>query len=181
MATLEVHGADGHVQRVEVTREHPLLFGSSPNCDLVLTGPGVLPFHGRIRWKGKRYKADASPDAEYLLVNGHKMTSSGFRQGDELQVGPCRIFMLYADDDLPPADDKTRIQPAPVARPGKSFEDPKWLNDLEQARDSRATALAEPTTRPAQREANKPALRGWAGFMVAVSGKGRAQGEERIL
>ncbi|MDR3633999.1 MAG: PQQ-binding-like beta-propeller repeat protein [Isosphaeraceae bacterium] len=197
MATLEVHGAEGRVERIEVTREHPVLFGSSPNCDIILSGPGVLPFHGRIRWKGKRYKVDASPDAEFLLVNGHKMTASSFRQGDEIQVGPCRIFMLYAADDLPPVDDKTRIQAAPVARAKKAFEDPKWVEDLDQARYSRETAVAAPRTQtaspysdrpasarrdggPAKKPA-KPALRGWAGLVAAVSGKGRAPGEERIL
>lgn len=193
MATLEVHGAEGRVERVEVTREHPVLFGSSPNCDIVLAGPGVLPFHGRIRWKGKRFKADASPDAEYLLVNGHKMTSSSFRQGDEIQVGPCRIFMLYAADDLPPADDKTRIQAAPVARGVKAFEDPKWVDDLDAGRHSSETAVADLPEYVGSRygdrsgksrrgsKSGKGALRGWAGFAAALSGRGRAPGEERIL
>ena len=117
MATLEVHDDRGHVRRVEIDHDQPVLFGSSPKCDVVLEGDGVLPFHGRIRWKTKRFKADASPDARYLLINGHKMTASSFRQGDEIRVGPCRIFMIYADDELPRQDDKTRVQEPPIRVP----------------------------------------------------------------
>jgi outer membrane protein assembly factor BamB len=115
MATLEVHDGQGQVQRVAITREQTVLFGASPKCDIVLNGPGVLPFHGRLRWKSTRFKVDASPDAGYLEVNGQRLASSSFRQGDEITVGPCRIFMIHSDEDLPPepADDKTRIQPLP--------------------------------------------------------------------
>ena len=81
------------------------MFGSSPKCDFVLTGEGVLPFHGRVRWQAKkqRFKVDASPEAEYLLVNGQKMASSSFRQGDEIQVGGNRIFMIHDGAPEPPA------------------------------------------------------------------------------
>src|SRR5262249_17759502 len=96
-----------------ITRDHPILFGSNPRCDIVLTGPGILPFHGRLRWKSNRYKADASDEAEYLVVNGTKMTSSSLRRGDQISIGPCRIMMLYEDDERAPDDDKTRVQPAP--------------------------------------------------------------------
>src|SRR4051812_12222087 len=101
MATLEVRDGQGRIQRVEITHEHPMLFGSNSRCDIVLVGDGILPFHGRVRWKSKRYKADASPEAEYLLINGHKMTSASFRPGDEIKVGPCKITMLHGDDDEP--------------------------------------------------------------------------------
>src|SRR5690348_8809907 len=115
MATLEVHDGQGQVHRVEITRAQTGLFGASPKCDIVLNGPGVLPFHGRLRWKSTRFKVDASPDAGYLEVNGQRLASSSFRQGDEITVGPCRIFLIHSDEDLPPEppDDKTRIQPLP--------------------------------------------------------------------
>lgn len=139
MATLEVHDGEGRVSRVEISRDQAVLFGSSPKCDIVLEGPGILPYHGRLRWKSSRYKADAFPDAEYLEINGTKMTSASIRQGDEIAVGPCRIFMLYADDDIPPAkDDATRVQPAPAftqapASPrnrSRKREDPPKVRDL---------------------------------------------------
>ncbi|AGA29349.1 outer membrane protein assembly factor BamB family protein [Singulisphaera acidiphila] len=124
MATLEVHDGQGRVQRLTITREQTVLFGSSPKCEIVLNGEGVLPFHGRLRWKTSRYKADASPDAGAIEVNGRRMASSSFRQGDEIVVGPCRIFMIHADEDLP-QDDKTRIQPAPfVSSPAMSPAQP---------------------------------------------------------
>src|SRR5437764_1162259 len=106
MATLEVHDGQGRVQRVEVARDQTVLLGSSPKCDVVLSGDGVLPFHARLRWKSTRYKVDASPDARFLLINGQKLAASSFRQGDELEIGPCRIFMIHADEDLP-RDDRT--------------------------------------------------------------------------
>lgn len=116
MATLEVHDGVGGVRRVTIARDQTVLFGSSPKCDIVLGGPGIFPFHGRLRWKSTRFKADASPDAGFLEINGQKMAASSFRQGDEITVGHCRIFMIHADEDLAPLaeDDKTRVQAAPA-------------------------------------------------------------------
>ena len=101
------------MHRVEISRDQTVLFGSSPKCDIVLTGEGVLPFHGRMRWRTERYKVDAFPAAEFLEVNGRRMTSASVREGDEITVGPCRIFMIYADEDLP-RDDATRVMATPV-------------------------------------------------------------------
>jgi outer membrane protein assembly factor BamB len=118
MATFEVHDGLGRVRRVNFTREQTILFGSSPKCEIVLDDPEVLHFHGRLRWKRDRFKVDASPEAEFIEVNGRKMASSSFRQGDEIQAGSCRIFLITDDDDSPevsrrPRDDKTRVQPPP--------------------------------------------------------------------
>src|SRR5215468_10010993 len=113
MATLEVHHGGGRVEFVTLTRDQPVLFGSSAKCNIVLDDPSALPFHGRVRWKSPKFKVDASPEAEFVLVNGRKMVSSSLRQGGEFQVGECRIFLIDASDGLPP-EDKTRVQPAPV-------------------------------------------------------------------
>jgi hypothetical protein len=94
MATLEVHDAEGRVQFVELTHDHPVLFGTSATCDVRLEGAGIRPVHGRIRWKGKRYKVEASPDAEYILLNGTRMTSGSLHAGDEIGVGPCRMVLI---------------------------------------------------------------------------------------
>ena len=100
MATLEVHDGEGRVQFVELARDHPVLFGTSVACDIVLSGEGISPVQGRIRWKKGRYRVEASPDAEYVVINGHKMTSSSLHQGDEMTVGRCRLFMLRLDETL---------------------------------------------------------------------------------
>ena len=97
MATLEVHDDQGRVQFVELARDHPVLFGTSAACDIPLSGEGISPVHGRIRWKKGRYRVEASPDAEFVVVNGHKMTSSSLHQGDEMTVGPCRLFVMRLD------------------------------------------------------------------------------------
>src|SRR5271154_4470988 len=105
MATLEVHDSHGRVQFVELSRDHPLLFGTSAACDVVLEGDGIRPVHGRIRWKSRRFKIEASPDAQFVMINGHKMTTSSVHQGDEITVGPCRMFLLKIDDELETPDD----------------------------------------------------------------------------
>jgi hypothetical protein len=126
MATLEVHDGQGRVQFVEIARDHPILFGTSASCDVLLEGEGIRPVHGRIRWNRKRYKLEASPDAEFVLINGHKMTTSSLQQGDEITVGACRIYLIRVDDDLNeasrsnalPDDYRTRVRaPSDAPRP----------------------------------------------------------------
>ena len=89
MATLEVHDGQGRVQFVELERNHPVLFGTSPHCEIILEGPGIKPVHGRIRWKSGRFKVEASPDAEFVVINGHRMTNGSIDLGDEI-VGRAR-------------------------------------------------------------------------------------------
>src|SRR6516225_2948933 len=101
MATLEVHDGQGRVQFIELTRDHPVLFGTSATCDVVLEGAGIRPVHGRIRWKRKKFKIEASPDAEFVLINGHKMASGSVHQGDEIGVAHYRMFLLRVEEDGP--------------------------------------------------------------------------------
>lgn len=120
MATLEVHDGEGGVERVTISRDQTVLFGSSPKCDVVLSGDGIFPFHGRLRWdpKKQRFKVDASPDARFLVVNGHRMSSSSFRLGDEIVVGRNRVFLINDGENAmaapPVADDPTRVQAPPL-------------------------------------------------------------------
>jgi outer membrane protein assembly factor BamB len=171
MATLEVHDGQGRVQFVELARDHPVLFGTSANCDVILEGEGIRPVHGRIRWKQRRYRVEASPDAEFVLINGTKMSASTIRQGDEIKVGGCRMFLLRQDatlDDIKPAqhpDDegKTRVMAPPVVpitsrsdsskerRRGRSksqerspFETGDWLSALRQDHRPEAAPKSAP-------------------------------------
>jgi outer membrane protein assembly factor BamB len=100
MATLEVHDGQGRVQFVELARNHPVLFGTSAACDVLLEGEGIRPVHGRIRWTKGRFRVEASPDAEFVVINGTKMTTASIHQGDEIVVGECRLFLLRNDEDL---------------------------------------------------------------------------------
>ena len=130
MATLEVHDKAGRVQFVELTRDHPVLFGTSSACDVVLDGEFIRPVHGRIRWKSRRFKVEASPDAEYVVINGHKMTVSSIHQGDEITVGDCRMFLIRADEELEKAGQKKS-----TARGGPDPESPaqRWCQALTAA------------------------------------------------
>jgi outer membrane protein assembly factor BamB len=118
MATLEVHDGQGRVQFVELARDHPVLFGTSASCDVLLDGEGIRPVHGRIRWKKRRFRVEASPDAEFVLINGAKMSTGSIRQGDEIAVGACRIFLLRNDETLD--DAASRPQDADDADEGRT-------------------------------------------------------------
>src|SRR3954470_15194878 len=100
MATLEVHDGRGRVEIVEISRDHTALFGSDPKCDVVLNDPQILPFHGRLRYKAGKYRAEAFPEADSLTVNGKKVVAASIRAGDEIKIGPYRIFLVdgAADD-----------------------------------------------------------------------------------
>jgi outer membrane protein assembly factor BamB len=125
MAILEVHHGQGRVERVTLARDQPLLFGSSPKADIVVDEEGIQPFHGRVRWreKSQSFKVDASPEAEFLVINGVRMASASFRQGDEIRVGETRIFLLNENEiplgmpTTPARDDVTRVQPPPFMAP----------------------------------------------------------------
>ena len=121
MATLEVHDAAGRVQFIELVRDHPVLFGTSAACDVILEGDGIRPVHGRIRWKKSRYRVEASPDAEFVQLNGTKMAAGSLHEGDEIEVGTCRIFLLRNDDTIDVRQstgafdyEQTRVLAAPV-------------------------------------------------------------------
>ncbi len=200
MATLEVHDGRGRVDRVGITPDDPVIFGTSAACSLVLEGDGIAPVHGRIRWQKRRYKVDAGADIDSVEVNGKRVKSSTLYQGDEIRVGPCRIFVISTEDR--PAttleDDKTRIQeapkayghahasPQPVARPGAVFEAPSFANALESQprpeplrrqrpwKKAVVVADAEPEAIP---KGSKLAAR----IRSALAGAGNAPGEERVV
>jgi len=211
MATLEVHDAEGRVERVVIARDQPVMFGSSPKCEIVLNGKDVLPFHGRVRWQNKKakFKVDASPDAEFLWVNGHKMASSSFRQGDEVRVGGCRIFMINEADAAPvglpsgppPRDDATRVQAPPFLapagpaaplprsrwRPTAEADEPPIDIELDEpkrprGRRGRRSALKEGMESAATTAvAPEPPRRGWRRLIYLFSARAYAPGQESVL
>jgi outer membrane protein assembly factor BamB/TolA-binding protein len=124
MATLEIHDGQGRVRFIELAQDHPVLFGTSAACDVVLEGEEILPVHGRIRWSTNKFKVEASPDAEYVVINGHKMTSGGLQQGDEIAVGSSRLFLLRSDEPgtkarsrrgSGPEEERTNVLPGSAA------------------------------------------------------------------
>ncbi|WP_435006187.1 PQQ-binding-like beta-propeller repeat protein [Tundrisphaera lichenicola] len=115
MATLEVHDAGRRVRRIRISHDNPVMFGSDPMCEVVLDGPGVQPFHGRIRWSSRRFKVDISPDAPWIEVNGTLVKSKGLHQGDEIRIGHCRIFLLSLEDG-PDHGEKTVVRPPTSGR-----------------------------------------------------------------
>ncbi len=163
MAILEVHDGYGRVERKIITQDRPILFGSSPKCEIVLTAMGVEPFHGRIRWKGDRYKLDAYPEVESLSLNGQRIKSASLRQGDEIAFGPCRIFMIQDDDgDDQVVDDRTReapppayAQPAPTSSPPRASAATPWLASPMAPPSVEGSAPRAQTPLPRSRHASK--------------------------
>ena len=113
MATLEIHDARNQVRRVRISRDNPAMFGTDPMCDILLEGPGIQPFHGRIRWKSSRFKVDASPDVQAIEVNGVLVKSKSLRQGDEIRISSYRIFLLSLEEG-PDHGEKTVVRPMPA-------------------------------------------------------------------
>ncbi len=199
MATLEVHHGRNRVERVTISRDHPILFGSNPKCDIVIDGPGVMPYHGRLRWKSSGYyKVDASTDGEFVELNGRKVRSAPYKQGDEIQVGGCRIFMIHGEDGLqeesPAADPWTgqdstargsRARPAPpgpnappTVRRGRG-PSPEALREASEIRPSETAPGVTPAS-PAVGDA--PGLvRSGRRLLNVLTGRDRAPGQERII
>ncbi len=204
MATLEIHDGQGRVQRVTITREQTVLFGSARSVRSCWTAKGSCRSTAGCGWKKNRYKADASPDAGAIEVNGKRLASSSFRQGDEIVVGPCRIYMIHSDEDLP-RDDKTRIQATPFvttqttapakprsrSRPKVELERDDWFQDLEVAPPSgELEILPEGTPRPSGRRGrdrtrtargSKAANWSFRGLYDRFFSTQVAPGEERVL
>jgi outer membrane protein assembly factor BamB len=158
MATLEIHDGQGRVQFVELERDHMVLFGTSPACEIILEGPEIKPVHGRIRWKADRVRLESSPDAQFLTINGRKMVSGSAGQGDEITVGPCRIFVLRlegapepATRTTPKADEgRTRVMAPPV---------PESLRAARREEERRAAP--RPLPRMGSRTPVKPPVELW--------------------
>jgi len=197
MATLEVHDGRGRIEYVSISRENPALFGTDPQCDVVLADPAALPFHGRFRWKGERFKVESMPEAQYLVVNGKKVLSSSFRQGDELVIGRCRIFMLNPDDGLADDDDeKTRVQTKPEIL---GLLDGDWARD--PSAESEGGTVAAPAEPPPPKLIPRRGFRGTPAqsgpaaattpksvpasgvkaLLAALKTSGAPPGEEKIL
>ncbi len=145
MATLEIHEAGNRVRRVRISRDQPAMFGTDPMCDVRLEGPGVRPFHGRIRWKTRRFKADASPDVPWIEVNGVQVKSKSLYQGDEIRVGVCRIFLLSVEDG-PEHGERTVIRDTPPA--GAPAPSPAEFHRMEMAPPSLEVPDPSPPRRP---------------------------------
>ncbi len=154
MATLEIHEVGHRVRRVRIGRNHPIMFGTNPLCDVPLNDPSVRAFHGRIRWSKTDFKAEAVAEVPFIEVNGSQVKSKSLRQGDEIRVGP--------DPDLPPEhrgrrprsrrEDGGAGHPAGerprrgVAQPHRGRRGPRRRVGLSPDGDGAAVAGVPPTT-----------------------------------
>jgi pSer/pThr/pTyr-binding forkhead associated (FHA) protein len=150
MATLEIHDGQNQVRRVRISQDNPVMFGTDPMCDVVLTSPGVKPFHGRIRWKNQRFKVDASPEVPWIEVNGVQVKSKSIQQGDEVRVGHARIFLLSVEDG-PDHGEKTVVREtprSPASPPARAGQPPAVdYHRMEMAPPSGEASPPRPSSR----------------------------------
>lgn len=124
MATIEIHDSRGSVQRLELTPDQVIWFGSDPGCDVKLLGPGVAPYHFRVRSKAGRYRVEVAPEAPEVEVNGRKTRKEKLDRGDEIAYAGTRVFLVQVDtapvlalDDDPGFADAPPASPSPSASP----------------------------------------------------------------
>ncbi len=186
MATLEVHDGKGRVEYVTISRSHPALIGSDPKCDVVVNDPSVLGFHGRMRWKGDRFKVEAFPEARSLDVNGKKVVSTSFRQGDELAIGNFRVFLVDDADTGGTEGTPTTVQTLPSAQAGAGGGGGGgWLSEAEPAP---ASATAAPVAKGASKPPAAPQVPPelvvkvpfWKRTLRSINAGGAPPGQENI-
>jgi outer membrane protein assembly factor BamB len=173
MATLEVHDGKGRVRFIELAQDHPVLFGTSAACDVVLQGEEILPVHGRIRWSSQRFKIEASPDAEYVTINGTKMTTGSLKQGDEVAIGSSRLFLLRSDE--PGARSRSR--------PGSGADDEQTrvLPGSKVARDQAEGISSKRGSRSGRRDENPLENDDWVSSLRGKAGSGSGGSDAKPL
>jgi outer membrane protein assembly factor BamB/outer membrane protein assembly factor BamD (BamD/ComL family) len=129
MATLEVHDGRGRVEHITISRGNPALIGSDPKCDVVINDSRVKAFHGRLRWKSDHFKVEATPEARFLDVNGRKVVSASFRQGDAIQLGGYKLLLLSEDDAPVERRGAAAVQTKRATSAGGQNLD--WLREME--------------------------------------------------
>ena len=178
MATLEVHDGRGRVEIVTISRDHTALFGSDPKCDVVLDDPQVLPFHGRLRYKGGKYRAEAFPEAQSLAINGKKVVAASLAQGDEIKVGAYKIFLVNAEDG-PVDSDKTREQAPPSSKKMVKGGAAGTATATATAPAAAAKGAVAPLAVKAPRPPKPPGP--FKKFMNILQAKDQRPGEEKIV
>ena len=204
MAMIEVHDGQGRVQRLPLSRDRPLMFGSNPKADVVIPGDRILPFHARLRWNAQKssYRIEGFPDVDYLLVNGRKMLATQLKMGDEIEIGSHHVFVIHLDEDEIPIkkssdEERTRVVAKPPAAGGKgSASRAKYTAEGASAFSMIMAAMDDPDELPKRRDASvmikaavepapepkpKPTARGWKRLFLFFSPKTSAPDREDVF
>ena len=204
MAMIEVHDGQGRVQRLPLSRDRPLMFGSNPKADVVIPGDRILPFHARLRWNAQKssYRIEGFPDVDYLLVNGRKMLATQLKMGDEIEIGSHHVFVIHLDEDEIPIkkssdEERTRVVAKPPAAGGKgSASRAKYTAEGASAFSMIMAAMDDPDELPKRRDASvmikaavepapepkpKPTARGWKRLFLFFSPKTSAPDREEVF
>lgn len=129
MARLEIHGSHGELQKIELPASGSLLIGSDAVCDLHLADREIQPIHARLKVQGGVCQVEATPEGQFVRLNGKKSAKAALGPGDELGLGGYRIYMFEsaAAAPVPTAPRQARppvaaAPPAPEPRPKAPIE-----------------------------------------------------------
>ncbi|MBX3424109.1 MAG: hypothetical protein KF688_00390 [Pirellulales bacterium] len=118
-------------------------FGSSPRCDLRLTGPEMRPLHGLVTCDGEAVRVNRW--APGLQLNGADFVESALEVGDRLTIGSAALELVAANAPVRP-------ERAPAPGPARL----RSAAPKQSARAVAETASPNQPIAPATTEAPKP-------------------------
>jgi pSer/pThr/pTyr-binding forkhead associated (FHA) protein len=74
----------------------PLLFGRSPDCDVVLEDPNISRKHANFKVEGDRVSVEDLKSANHVYVNDAKVDESDLSDGDVVNIGKTFEFIFIA-------------------------------------------------------------------------------------
>ncbi len=93
-AEIEIHYPDGLVGYKTLSRDRPLVVGSSERCDVALDARGVASKHFAFRWSNSRqaWRFDLAGDAGGVRCNGQESAGDVLKPDDEVTLADCAFI-----------------------------------------------------------------------------------------
>lgn len=94
MSLYKLKGSSGSVINQSFPIGESMLLGSSADCDVQISEPGIAPRHAEIRLLGNKQLElkDLGSDTGTLL-NGEPVQATLLGSGDEIRIGTCRLML----------------------------------------------------------------------------------------
>lgn len=99
----------GRLERIVAVEASPFVLGRSPECDLVLDGPGSSRRHARILREGDRFLLEDLGSANGTLVNGARAQRCPLEVGDELRIDEFQLTFVL---ESRPLGEEIRVEAA---------------------------------------------------------------------
>ena len=161
MPALELHYADGTVDRRELSRTQPLTIGKQSFNDVCIADDDVGAMHCRVLWNKTAFEVTAASSGG-VEVNGTSVAHMRLHTGDVIRVGS--LDLIYLDEAAPDPDDdssgfrlrdpepepeSSRRLPASEPKPQKPTRE-RERDDSRRGRSERGARKPEPEVRPVE-------------------------------